>query len=186
MLQINFSPFPNLETHRLILRRLSENDVDEIIELRGNPENMVFIPRPLVATNEEALAHFKVIDDKINSNEGINWAITLKGNTKMIGLMGLYRIKPENFRAEIGYMILPQFNGKGYTSEAIKAIVTYGFQTMQLHSIEGIIDPRNLASERVLQKNGFVKEAHLIENEFAMGKFWDTVIYSLLQRNFKL
>lgn len=186
MLQINFNPFPIIETERLLLRRLLENDLDEIIELRGNPENMVYIPRPLVSTKEEALAHYKVIDDKINSNEGINWAITLKENPKMIGLMGFYRIKPENFRAEIGYMILPQFNGKGYTTEAIKAIVTYGFDVIRLHSIEGVIDPRNLASERVLQKNGFVKEAHLIENEFAMGKFWDTVIYSLLQRNFKL
>jgi [ribosomal protein S5]-alanine N-acetyltransferase len=186
MLQINFNPFLSIETERLVLRRLSKDDVNEIIELRGNPENMVYIPRPLITTKEEALAHFKVIDERIDANEGINWAVTEKGKTKMIGLMGLYRIQPENFRAEIGYMILPQFNGKGYTSEAIKAIVIYGFQTMQLHSIEAIIDPKNLASERVLQKNGFVKEAHLVENEFALGKFWDTVIYSLLKRNFKL
>ena len=56
---------------------------------------------------------------------------------------------------------------------------------MNLHSIEAIIDPENIASEKVLQKNGFVKEAHLRENELWEGKFRDTVIYSLLKSNWK-
>jgi ribosomal-protein-alanine N-acetyltransferase len=70
-------------------------------------------------------------------------------------------------------------------SEAIKAVLEYGFEQMGLHSVEAIIDPKNIASERVLQKNGFVKEAHILENEFWDGKFLDTAIYSLLRRNFK-
>ena len=82
-------------------------------------------------------------------------------------------------------MILPEYNGKGITSEAIKVVIEYGFEQMQLHSIEAVIDPENNASEKVLQKNGFVKEAHILENELWEGKFWDTVIYSLLKRNFK-
>ncbi|WP_298140653.1 GNAT family N-acetyltransferase [Flavobacterium sp.] len=185
MLEINFHPFKNLETERLLLRRLAATDVKEIRELRGNPETMKFIPRPLVTSDEEALAHFKLIDDKIESNEGINWAITLKGNPKMIGIIGHYRIQPENHRCEIGYMILPQYNGQGITTEAIKAVLEYGFEDLNMHSIEAVIDPDNIASERVLQKNGFVKEAHILENELWDGKFWDTVIYSLLKRNFK-
>ncbi len=183
MLNINFKPFPDLETERLILRRLNNNDVNEILELRGNPETMKFIPRPLAKTTDDALAHIKVINDKIDTNEGINWAITLKGNPKFMGLLGLYKIHVENFRSEIGYMILPEFNNRGIISEAILAVVNYGFDVMNLHSIEAVIDPANTASEKVLIKNGFVKEAHLIENEFAEGKFWDSVIYSLLKRN---
>jgi ribosomal-protein-alanine N-acetyltransferase len=81
-------------------------------------------------------------------------------------------------------MSLPKFNGQGYITEAIKTVVAYGFEQLNLHSIEAIIDPENRASERVLQKNGFVKEAHILENELWEGKFWDTVIYSLLKRNF--
>jgi len=77
------------------------------------------------------------------------------------------------------------FTEKGIVTEAIEAILVYGFEVMNLHSVEAIIDPDNIASERVLQKNGFVKEAHIIENEFFDGKFWDTVIYSLLKRNFR-
>lgn len=183
MLNINFNPFPDLETERLTLRRLNNNDVNEILELRGNPETMKFIPRPLAKNTDDALAHIKLINDKIDSNEGINWAICFKDNPKFIGLIGLYRVNKENFRAEIGYMILPEYNNRGIISEAILAVNNYGFDVMNLHSIEGVIDPDNKASETVLLKNGFVKEAHLIENEFAEGKFWDTVIYSLLKRN---
>lgn len=185
MLSINFHPFKNLETERLLLRRVTEADVLEIFQLRSNPETMKFIPRPLVKTNEEALEHIRMIDEKIEQNSGINWAITLKGDSKLIGIIGHYRIQPENHRCEIGYMILPQYNGKGITTEAIKAVLEYGFTDLDMHSIEAVIDPENYASERVLQKNNFVKEAHILENELYDGKFWDTVIYSILKRNFK-
>ena len=185
MIEINFHPFKNLETERLLLRRVSIDDLNEILELRGNPETMKFIPRPLVKTEEDALNHFKMIDEKIEKNEGINWAITVKGNPKLIGIIGHYRIQPENHRCEIGYMILPQYNGQGIVTEAIKIVLEYGFEDMNMHSIEAVIDPDNIASERVLQKNGFIKEAHILENEYYDGKFWDTVIYSILKRNFK-
>jgi ribosomal-protein-alanine N-acetyltransferase len=82
-------------------------------------------------------------------------------------------------------MILPQFNGQGIVTEAIKVVLEYGFEDLQMHSIEAVIDPENFASERVLQKNGFVKEAHILENERYDDKFIDTVIYSILKRNFK-
>ena len=185
MLEINFHPFQNLETERLMLRRISNDDVNEVLSLRGNPETMKFIPKPLAKTKEDALAHIALIEEKIVNNTGINWGITIKGNSKLIGVIGHYRIQPENHRAEIGYMILPEYSGKGITTEAIKVVIAYGFEQMNLHSIEAIIDPQNIASERVLQKNGFVKEAHILENELWDGKFWDTVIYSLLKRNFK-
>jgi ribosomal-protein-alanine N-acetyltransferase len=182
MLTINFSPFPNLETERLLLRRVDSNDIKEIFALRSNPETMKYIPRPLVKTDEDALEHIAMIDSKIDSNEGINWAITLKDNPKLIGIIGHYRIKPEHYRAEIGYMLLPEYQGKGIISEAVKEAVKYGFNVMNLHSIEAIIAPDNCGSAKVLEKNGFVKEAHLRENEFYEGRFLDTVIYSILNK----
>jgi len=183
MLAINFAPFPNLETERLLLRRLVNEDVNEIFALRSNTEVMKYIPRPLVLTTEDALKHIEMIDEKIDSNEGINWAITLKDHPKLIGIIGHYRLKPEHYRAEIGYMILPEYQGQGIITEAINEVLKYGFDVMQLHSIEAVIDPENFASEKVLQKNGFVKEAHLKENEYYDGKFLDTVIYSILNKN---
>ena len=185
MLEINFHPFKNLETERLLLRRLDRNDVLEILELRGNPETMKYIPRPLTKTTDDALEHIDTIESKIINNEGINWAITLKDNPKLIGLIGLYRIKPEHHRAEIGYMILPEFNGRGIVTESIKLVLDYAFYDLKLHSVEAIIDPANLGSEKVLLKTGFVKEGHFIENEYYEGKFLDAAVYSLLDRNHK-
>lgn len=183
MSTINYNPFPNLETDRLQLRRVDENDVNEIFALRSNPETMKYIPRPLVKTIEDALEHIAMIDSKIENNEGINWAITVKGKPKLIGLIGYYRIRPEHFRAEIGYMLLPEFNGKGIISEALKEVVNYGFKVMKLHSVEAVIDPGNYGSEKVLEKNGFIKEAHFKENEFFEGRFLDSVFYSILNKH---
>ena len=182
MVTINFSPFPNLETERLILRRVNATDIKQIFALRSNPETMKYIPRPLLKTTEDAMEHIAMINTKIETNEGINWAITLKGNPKLIGVIGHYRIKPEHYRAEIGYMLLPEYHGKGIVSEAVKEAVNYGFSVMKLHSIEAILDPENHGSAKVLEKNGFVKEAHLKENEFFEGRFLDTVIYSILNK----
>ena len=183
MLTVNFHPFHNLETERLILRRVDNNDYKEVLSLRSNPETMKYIPRPILKNDEEALAHILMIETKIQNNEGINWAITIKGDPKLIGVIGHYRIQLENYRAEIGYMILPEFNGQGIVTEAVKKVVKYGFEIMKLHSIEAVIDPDNVASANVLKKNGFVKEAHLKENEFHEGRFYDSVIYSILNKD---
>ena len=180
MLVLNFNPFPNLESDRLLLRRIDENDLKEIFVMRSDAENMKYIPRPLLKNHEEALEHFAMIDSGIEKNESINWAITIKGSSKLLGIIGFYRTKHEHYRSEIGYMLLPEIHGKGIASEAVGIVVEFGFKEMKLHSIEAIIDPENGASEKVLQKNGFVKEGHLKENEFYDGKFLDCFIYSRL------
>ena len=182
MLTINFTPFPNLETERLLLRRVNESDVNEVFALRSNPETMKYIPRPLVKTIDDALEHIAMINAKIENNEGINWAITYKGSPKLIGILGHYRIKTEHHRAEIGYMLHKEHNGKGIITEAVQEVVKYGFNEMKLHSIEAIIDPENFGSEKVLQKCGFIKEAHFKENEFFEERFLDSVIYSILNK----
>lgn len=185
MLQLSFSPFPILESERLRFRKLTNEDAPEILALRGNPETMKFIPRPLTTNIDEALAHIKTINDKIDENLDINWAVTEKGSDKCIGIMGFYRTQPEHYRTELGYMITPKHNGKGYVTEAVKTLLNYAFNTLNFHSIEAVIDSRHVASERVLQKNGFVREAHFKENFYYNNEFTDTVIFSLLKRNFK-
>jgi ribosomal-protein-alanine N-acetyltransferase len=182
MLDFNFSPFPVVETERLILDEVNDGDVKEVFELRSNPETMKYIPRPLVKDHEDAMEHIKMIKEKIENNTGINWAIRLKDNSKLLGIIGFYRLQPENYRAEIGYIILPEFQGKGLVPEAVTRLIKFGFEDLRLHSIEAVIDPENYASEKVLQKCGFTKEAHLREAEFYEGKFLDKVIYSLLER----
>ena len=184
MLVFNFSPFPNLETNRLNLRRLNPLDVTEILALRSNPEIMKFIPRPLMKTKEEALEFISVMDTNVNNNNVINWAITTKEDDKLIGMIGFYRMKPENYRAEVGYILSPEFHGKGIITEALKKVIQFGFEEMGLNSIEAVIDPENFGSEKVLLKNNFVKEGHFKEHTFFEGKFLDSVFYSLLKKNY--
>ena len=183
MLEINFLPFPNLETKRLALRQINANDAEAILALRSNDEVMKYIPRPYLKTKEDALELIAMFDDKIENGIGINWGIYfLDEPEKLLGIIGHYRIKPEHYRAEVGYMLFPDHKGKGIVSEALKKVVEYGFNEMKLHSIEAILDPENKGSEKVLLKNGFTKEAHLIENEYYEGRFLDTMIYSILNK----
>ena len=183
-MKICFQPFPNLESKRLNFRKLSNDDVKEVFELRSNPDTMKFIPRPLAANVEEALKHIKIINDNIDANTDINWAVTEKDNDKCIGILGFHRTQPEHYRTELGYMIAPEHWGKGYVTEGVKTILNYAFNVLNFHSIEAVIDSRHIASEKVLQKCSFTKEAHFKENFFYNNEFTDTVIYSLLKRNF--
>ncbi len=81
-------------------------------------------------------------------------------------------------------MITAEHWGKGYVTEAVTVLLDFAFNSLQFHSIEAVIDSRHTASERVLQKVGFIKEAHFKENFYYNNEFTDTVIYSLLKRNF--
>ena len=182
MLELNFTPFPNLETQRLRLRRLKITDAAETLDLRSNPEIMKFIPRPLMKTTEEALEFIETMDTNINSNSLINWAITTKEEDRLIGMIGYYRTKPENYRAEVGYLLSAEFHGKGIITESLERVIQFGFEEMGLHSIEAVIDPDNFASEKVLLKTNFTKEGHFKEHQFFDGEFFDSVFYSLLNK----
>ena len=182
MLALNFNPFPVLETERLILRRINENDAADLFKLRSSPEIMKYIARPLIKSVDETTIFIKSINDGIDKQDLINWGITLKQDNKVIGTMGFYRMAKENFRAEVGYMLHTNFQKQGIMQEAIEAALSYAFVQMKAHSIGAVIDPRNKASENVLLRNNFVKEAHFKEDCFFNGEFLDSVHYSLLAK----
>ena len=141
---------------------------------------MRYIAKPLMKTLCDAEAHIKMIEEGIQKHEYINWAITLKEEDTLIGILGFYSMAKEHYRAEVGYMLHTNFHKQGIIKEAMPVVLEYGFRQMKLHSIEAVIDPRNTASENVLIRSGFVKEAHFKENFFYEGGFLDSVHYSLL------
>jgi [ribosomal protein S5]-alanine N-acetyltransferase len=183
MLEFNFTPFPILTTARLVLREVTDTDVNEVFALRSNPELMKYIPRPLAKTNEDALMHIEKLRKGKEDNDSINWAITLKDENKMIGIIGFVRTSKENHRGEVGYMLHHHYHGKGIMQEALTAVIDYGFKEMNFHTIEGVVDPRNNTSAMVLEKNGFVKEAHFKENFLHNGEFLDSVHYTLFKKS---
>ena len=183
MLEFKFTPFPILSTQRLLLRRLTNDDVEELFIMRSDKTRMKYVPRPVAKEKQEALDLIERINTGIDANQNINWVIELKETKQFVGTIGYYRSKPEHYRSEVGYMIQKQYEGKGYTTEALQEVLKYGFNQMNLHSIEAVIDPKNIASEKILQKCNFVKEGHFKENEFWEGKYLDNVVYSLLKTN---
>jgi len=181
MLSLNFSPFPQLTTDRLLLRQMTMDDAATIYRLRSDEQVMKYIPRPLTKTIEDAKMWVETILETIQKNEAVNWAICLKENPAAhIGNIGFWHIQKEHYRAEIGYMLHPSFYGKGIMLEAMQEALQYGFNVMHLHSVEALVDPGNIASINLLLKAGFQQEGYLKENCFFEGKFLDTVVFSLL------
>lgn len=183
MLEVNFQPFPELNTERLILRRVNDNDAEKIFELRSDKEVMKHIGKYPMTSIDEAKDFIKLITDLLESNSGITWAIALKEcPDKLIGNIGLWRLIKQHYRAEIGYMLHPAYWRKGLIKEAILKVNLFGFNELKLHSIEGHINPRNTASEKTLESTGFVREAYFKEDFFFDGRFEDSAIYSLLNK----
>ena len=183
MLQLDFIPFPDLETDRLLLRQIVKEDDVEILALRSDDRVMQFIGRPKMSSLEEARTWIEKFDTALSQSEGITWAITLKTDKKLVGTIGFWRLEKEHYRGEIGYLLNPELQGKGYMNEAFGPVLNYGFEKMKLHSIEANVYPENTASRKILEKNGFVQEGYFKENYFHDGKFTDTAVYSLLMNN---
>src|SRR5438067_3727381 len=101
----------------------------------------------------------KKINDLERNNEAINWAITITGDNKLLGTICFWNINKEHYRSEIGYVLHTDFQGKGIMQEAMVAILKYGFETMNLHSVEANVNPDNVSSIKLLERNYFVKEA---------------------------
>ncbi|MES2568013.1 MAG: GNAT family N-acetyltransferase [Bacteroidota bacterium] len=180
MLELNFEPFPVLKTERLVLRRMVLEDLDAYFAMRSDVNAMKHICQK-IPTRDETKTKILRINEMINMNEGMAWAICLKTDNLMIGTASFHKVIKEHHRAEVGYMVHPDFWQQGIISEALESVIHYGFHTMNLHSIEAQIDPANLASEKVLQKFKFVKEAYYKENYFFEGKFLDTAVFSLIR-----
>jgi ribosomal-protein-alanine N-acetyltransferase len=180
MNKLIFQPFPKLSTERLLLRQLVMEDDKEIMLLRSDEQVLKYLIISKCNSVEEARLFIEKINTGISNNESIYWGICLREDSKLIGSFCIWQISEENSRAEIGYALHPRFQGKGIMSEAMDAVLNYGFNAMRLHSLEANVDPANAASIKLLEKKGFLKEAHLKENVFFNGRFIDSAIYSLI------
>ena len=178
MLELNFEPFPVLETNRLVLRQITIEDANEIFELRSNAEAMKYIGRPKPKVVEDV---HELIANMNELTARIQWGVTLTSENKVIGTIGYHVIDKQHYRAEIGYMLHPDYWRSGIMSEALIATVNFGFEKIGLYSIEARIAPENIASAKILEKNGFIKEGHLKESFFYDDRFSDTGIYSMLK-----
>lgn len=180
--KFNFEIPPVLESARLLLREQTVEDAAAVFHLRTNEEVMKYVPRPKPANMEEIYALIEEIKQGTLREENIGWAITLnEAPDILIGFIGFPHFDFPNFRAEVGYMLAPGFWGKGIASEALGMMNKFAFEELGLHSLYAVIDPDNLASAKVLVKQGYAKEAHFKEDLYFDGKFLDSAVYSLLK-----
>lgn len=180
MLELNFSPFPEMETERLILRNLVKEDVQDVLNFRGDPETMLYIPRPVAQNLEDAAMVIDMMTGFTANNEKINWAVIEKSSQKLIGTFGYVRFQYESYRGEVGYILNKNYHGMGYAQEALVPILKYGFGKMGLHSIEAVIRAENTASMKLVEKFGFTKDAYFKDYIYHNDQYWDAVVYSLV------
>jgi len=181
MLRNNFSPFPYLSTDRLTLRKLSLDDAEEIFLLRSSDEVNKYIDRARANDVDEAFAFINKVNIGIANNKWIYWAICLKENPALIGTICLWNLNSAENKAEVGYELLPSFQGKGIAKEALAQVISYGHNILMLNKIEAYTNKENLASTRLLEKFNFVRDLHEESKSDYSVDNPKTVVYSLFK-----
>ncbi|MFI5149509.1 MAG: GNAT family N-acetyltransferase [Bacteroidia bacterium] len=174
-----FSSFPVLRTSRLLLRSIAQTDTDRIFNFYHNPQVMQFRGADCFEFKQEASDLIQEFADLFTKGKGIRWGICMQDKEEaLIGSAGLKSINSTHLRAELGYELDPECWNQGLMTEALSAITAFCFNEMQLHTLEANITPANIASERVLEKLHFVREAYFRENWYYKG-WWDSAIFTL-------
>ena len=184
MLSFNFTKFPVLETERLILREHSLTDAETLYAMRTNETVMKYIDRERPKNLMEIKTFITTFNEGFENGKNLAWVMALKERPNhMIGSIGYWQIDQANHRAEIGYMLHPDYWRKGIISEGLKTTIDFGFNEMNLHTIKANINVENEASRQILIKHGFVKEAHFKQDYYFREQFLDTEVYGLLNPN---
>ena len=155
----NFSPFPVLKTERLTLRQLVSSDANEIFALRSDANVNKYLERKPSKSINDAKTFIQTINENIQKNDSIYWVITLNSTDKLLGTICLFDFSGDNLTAEIGYELLPDFQGKGIMQEATSKVIDFGIQHIGLNSIEAYTHSENQSSTRLLEKFNFKKNS---------------------------
>ena len=155
MLALSFTPFPVLETERLILRQITFADRQEIFTMRNDADITRYTGGPKAHTMDDVTAFIAMITQNVNNNEAILWGIALKGAQKIAGTICFWNIDKENDKAELGYVLMPAYGRKGIMQEALQAVIAYGFETMRLKTVEACTHENNNRSKRLLERSNF-------------------------------
>jgi len=151
MLNGAFTPFPILTTERLTLRQLIINDEQEIFALRSDSEINKYLDRQISKTIDDA----RNFINKIIKSDSLYWAITLSDKNILIGTICLFGFSDENYKCEIGYELLTNFQGQGIMKEAAEKVIDYAFNTIKVQKIEASFHRDNQSSIKLLEKLSF-------------------------------
>jgi RimJ/RimL family protein N-acetyltransferase len=171
-----------VRSNRLILRQFSQQDVDSFYSYRSSPEVAKFQSWENYQYNDAKV--FVSEQTKSVPNQPGTWfqfAIALGETNHLIGDCALHTLLDEPRIVEIGFTLAEEHQGNGYASEAVRALLSYVFNSLGKHKVIAFSDVRNEMSVRLLERVGMRKEGHLLENYMSKGQWVDEYQYSLLQ-----
>lgn len=176
--------FPVLETERLILRKARLSDAADVLVFRGDPVVQRFND-PVMQTVEEVQTLLEELQAETTAREGLCWAVTIKPQDAVVGLFGFHHWNHYHRRAEVGYDLARRYWGQRIASEALRAMLAFGFGKLNLHRIYARTIADNHESVRLLERLGFRREGTQRESSWEDdGSYHDSAIYGLLDREF--
>jgi ribosomal-protein-alanine N-acetyltransferase len=185
MPHFDFDTFPILETPRLLLRELLLSDAQAVFRIRGDQQVTQYNTGKAYDSVEQASDLISAITVAYDDKAEVRWGITLKqGDGQVIGMCGYNYWHRVDQRASVGYDLARAAWGQGIMTEALRAVVAFGFAQMKLHRVEADAEARNRASLRVLEKVGFQREGVQRDYFYADGAFHDLILFGLLRHEF--
>ena len=157
MLPLNSDPMPILTTTRLTLKPLALSDTAAIFALRSNDEVNQFIGRKNAESLDDAQDFILKIQQNVANNTSFYWGIHAQNASELIGTICLWNLERDKSIAEIGYELMPNYQGKGLMQEALKAVIDYSF-SIGIKTITACCHAENASSIRLLERNGFKKQ----------------------------
>lgn len=175
---------PALETERLILRKLTMHDAQDIYDYSCDSQVARHVLWEAHRSIGESRAYLRYMLRKYRAGEPASWGIELRETGKIIGTIGFMWIQPDNAAAEVGYSLSRAHWNRGIMTEALAAVIRYGFHSLKLNRIEAIHELDNPASGAVMRKCGMRHEGTLREKLLNKGRYVDVDLYAILRRNY--
>jgi len=171
-----------LTTERLLLREFVESDWPDVLAYQSQPLYLRYYPwTERRAEDVQAFVRAFVEQQRQQPRLKYQVAIILPDQDQLIGNCGIRKDTPDARQADIGFELDPVHWGQGYATEAAHALLQFGFGELNLHRIWARCLADNVASARVLEKVGMQLEGRLRENEWFKGRWWDTLLYAILE-----
>lgn len=183
MIKNEFEEFPVLETERLILRAINLADCHALLEVFSSEEVMKWYGMYPLAEMESVIQIIESFRTSFAEKKSIRWAIELKVTGDVMGTCGFHNHNQTARRAEIGYELNERYWGRGYIKEAIKAMMDFGGETLNLRRIEALVYPENKASHSALESLGFKEEGLLRDYAYFRNVYQDLIMYSWINEN---
>ena len=181
----SLSLLPRLETKRLILREMKMRDASDLFAYCRDPQVSRFVLWETYKYPSQAKDYIRAVRRQYRQGFPGTFAIECRETGRLIGTIGFMWINPEHRSCEIGYSLNRAEWNKGYTTEALKALIAYAFDTLHLNRVEAQCDVMNPASSRVMEKAGMHHEGTLRQRLQNKGRFVDVNIYAILQKDFQ-